>query len=97
MSLSNYPLGHPTGVSRGEETKVLYCEPCNRLWTPEDSDALQLRLQVKRNLELTCPKCNAKLEVAKCEKCSEPATRIDVERDTNASATYCSKHNWRSK
>lgn len=89
---SNYPPGHPTGVRRGEETLIFECDPCCRLITPEDHDALKLRLQLKQGQTPTCPQCGAPIHQAFCEVCEEPATRIDVDRAVNCAEAYCSKH-----
>lgn len=89
---SNYPPGHPTGVSYGTETQVFSCDPCNRLWTPEDYDALKLRLQLKHHQQPKCPSCGKPLELALCGRCEEPATHIDVDLAVNAAEAFCSKH-----
>ena len=95
MSLSNYPPGHPTGVSHGEETSVFYCEPCNRLITPEDSDAIKLRLQLKHGRVPTCPECARDIQRDSCVRCGEPATHIDVDEAVNAAEPFCSQHGMR--
>lgn len=92
MHLSNYPPGHPTGTNFGDETRVFYCEGCNRLWTPEDPGTLKLRLQLKHSKPVTCPSCDKPMDRASCERCDEPATHIDTDRAVNAHAAYCSKH-----
>lgn len=95
MSLSNYPPGHPTGVSRGQHTKIFECEPCYRLITPEDYDALRLRLQLKHGKEPTCPGCGGSLQVASCTQCDLPATHIDTDRAVNAAEPFCDRHGMR--
>ena len=92
MSLSNFPPGHPTGVSHSELTMVFECEPCNRLWTPEDHDAMKLRLQLKHGKKPTCPGCKQPLQRATCDTCGKPATHIDEDRSVNFFLPFCDKH-----
>lgn len=89
--LSNYPPGHPTGVSRGEATQVFQCEKCCALITPEDYDALKLRLQLKHGHQLTCPECKEPIQRAVCD-CGKPATHVDVDRAVNAAEAFCDEH-----
>jgi hypothetical protein len=91
MSLSNYPPGHPTGISRGELGQVFYCEPCNMLIEPDDLNAAKLRLQLKHKRQTTCPDCDKPIEPALCD-CGQPATHIDVDKAVNAAEAFCSRH-----
>lgn len=95
LNLSNYPPGHPTGITDGHETVVFECESCYRLITPEDFDALKLRLQLKHNLVPTCPQCGKPVKRAICDQCDKPATHVDVDEAVNAAMAYCSDHRMR--
>jgi hypothetical protein len=75
---SNYPPGHPTGISRGEAGgEVYFCEPCNFLLTKEELLAHSE----------TCP--GAMPGRAECDKCGAPATHIETERAVNFHLPYC--------
>lgn len=87
---SNYPPGHPTGVSRGElGGAVYYCEPCNYMLTENELDGEALLAS-----EFRCKFCKNTVERDECQHsgCGNPATHIDVDQAVNCPASYCDLH-----
>ena len=85
--LSNYPPGHPTGVyigTRYGNANVFYCEGCNWLFEPDEVIAAAGYF--------ICPGCSNEVGIAECERCGDPATHVDCERDVNAYIAMCSRH-----
>lgn len=87
---SNFPPGHPTGISRGEQSVILECEDCLLLIEVEHLSPAQ-KVQYKKLKYATCDRCSRRLTIAECE-CGKPATHIDVERAVNAAMAFCSEH-----
>jgi len=80
---SSYPPGHPTGIRRGQQTEIYFCNQCDTIYEKEELKPVTRDLRV-------CPTCKTldHLERALCD-CGKPATHIDTELDVNASAPFC--------
>ena len=78
--VSNYPPGHPTGISVTQANfGFVWCESCGR--TKERQSEVE---PLPR-----CPECNGWMEPMLCQNCENEATVEVYERDTNAASFYC--------
>jgi hypothetical protein len=96
--LSNYPPGHPTGVSHGESGEIYYCDNCNTLFEKDQLVVKVARIQDgQRNLiapSYKCKECLTSVVRAECD-CGKPATHIDEDREVNAAEAFCDEHGMR--